>query len=267
MKNNPKTKKAKRNKVRIKEHIKKNPESTTPVETSDTNAKYTIDEDIISIEAQSNLEQLNISIKPVDDSPLISVAQSIGYESMGYGTTYEDETEGLLIQMNDENNKYNNGIYMLHQLLDGALVMEVIVPNSKDKGNLIQQFIDTVTTAIDGFDTSDMTTFDYAEAFGYIIAKSNVKDLARSLFPDDKEKQTRFVLLYLPRFLATTAYLYTGADHIMEESVNSEPYVLKMKIEQATMEGMKQKQEQESETASKEPKGQDGDTSDKQENL
>ena len=190
----------------------------------------------ISKQALDNLKQLGYEIHPVTDGELNDLVPSIGYESYGWGTDYDDGTKGVLMHLPDNANKYNNGVYMLHKLAGGEIVMEVIVPNDRDKGALIQQFTDQISNYIDGLDTFDLTVFDYTEIFGLVLANSVVKPLAKTLFPDNKLKQAKFTDLYMPRFLSNMAHMYVGDGKLFEEGVNSEPYVVKIMIDNATKE-------------------------------
>lgn len=188
----------------------------------------------LSDKTKEALKKLNYTVTEITSGELHDMAPSLGYESMGYGTTYKDGTTGLLIRFPEPRNKYNNGVYMLHKLEKGEIVLEVIEPNTKDKGNMIMHLVDDISNHIDGMDMFDMQVFDYTEMYGYVIANTVIKPLAKTLFPNDKVKQEHFTMLYLPRFLANVAYQYTGSDNIYEEGVNSEPYVLKMMIDQET---------------------------------
>lgn len=195
----------------------------------------------ISKQALDNLKQLGYEIHPVTDGELNDLVPRIGYESYGLGTDYDDGTKGVLMHLPENANKYNNGVYMLHKLAGGEIVMEVIVPNDRDKGALVQKFVDQISNHIDGLDTFDLTVFDYTEIFGLVLANSVVKPLAKTLFPDDKLKQAKFADLYMPRFLSNMAHMYVGDGKLFEEGVNSEPYVVKIMIDNATNEHVNEK--------------------------
>lgn len=182
----------------------------------------------------ANLQTLKYELEEVTSGELFDMAPSIGYNALGYGTTYKDGTKGILMEPDGDLKIYNNGTYMLHKMQGGEIVMEVINQNTANKGDLIQKISDEITTKINGMDLLNLNTFDFTEIFGNVVADIVIKPLATTLFPDNPEKQERFALLYLPKFLANTAYLYAGNEHVMEEGVNSEPYVLKMNIDQVT---------------------------------
>lgn len=205
----------------------------------------------ITKEVWDNLKQMKYETYKITDGELYDMVPSLGYVCLGYGTTYKDGTKGVLMALSPDDNKYNNGVYMLHKMSGGEIVMEVIKPNTNDKGSLITHVIDSITNHIDGLDTSDMGVYDFTEAFGFVIANSVVKPLAKSLFPNDMSKQERFTLLYLPRFLANVAYVYSGDKNIREEGVNSEPYVLKMMIDNETKKSAEEKANNESKNESK----------------
>lgn len=194
----------------------------------------------LDIQTKSNLKQLGFEMSEETDQFLENLAPQFGYTSMGYGTTYDDGTKGLLISMDEDHNQYNNGTYMLHKLKDGKLVMEVIVPNNKDRGDLIQKHVDEIVNHVDGMDLSDLQIYDQAEMWGFVLAQAVVKPLTDSIYPNagtdlqEKVKRARFINLFMPRFLANIAHLYAGDDQMKEEAVNSEPYVLKLMIDSNT---------------------------------
>lgn len=188
-----------------------------------------------------NLEEYTPENKNV---MLESIAFNLGYKSLNAGNTYEDGSRGLLIQMN--NTTYNNGVYMLHLNNNGEYLLETVVPNTADKGMLINQVVSDITGFIDGLDTADLGVYDMVEIYGHVIANTVVKRLAKTLFPNNKTLQTQFITVYMPRFLSNVAILYNGytgeADrakfleelkeyNVNEERLNSEPYVLKMMLE------------------------------------
>mgnify|MGYP003465201238 FL=1 len=180
------------------------------------------------------IEQLGYTITDELNPEVLRMVPEIGYESYNKGIKYEDGTHGIVVSLPESAQKYNNGVYILHKLLGGEVVLEVLVVNTNDKGDLITKVVGDITSHINGIDLSDFATFDYVETFGYIIANTVVKPLAEALFPTDKEKQERFTMLYMPRMLAQIAYVYSGDTNTFEEGVNSEPYVLKMMIDNQT---------------------------------
>lgn len=189
-------------------------------------------------EIKSACEQLGYELYETEDTELAYLIKQFGYTPYGYGTTYDGGVKGELMTLPEDKNKYNNGVYMLIRQDDGATVMETIVPNTRDKGDMIQRAVDSVVTHVKGMDMDDFQLFDHAEMWGYIIAETTLKPLAHSLFPNDtaehKAKRESFVFLAMPRLLVNTAHLYVGDDFVEEERVNSEPYVIKMMIDQQT---------------------------------
>lgn len=185
---------------------------------------------------KANLAKLDYQIESVTSGELFDFAPSIGYAPYPYGTTYQDGTHGVLMRLPDNDNKYNNGVYMLHKLKGGEIVMEVIVPNTRDKGNLIQTLTDSITNHVDGLDTFNLNVYDYVDIWGLVIANTVVKPLAKTLFPADAVKREKFTDLYMPRMLANIARLYAGDSKLFEEGINSEPYVVKMMIDHETAE-------------------------------
>lgn len=177
-----------------------------------------------------NCEKLNYNLEEVAEHELDTQARAMGYEPIGYANTYDDGSKGILIQMPEGHNKYNNGVYMFHLTADGQYLLEVVVPNSADKGNLIRHLVGEITTFVENLDTSDLDTYDFAEVYGFVIANTVVKHLARAMFPEDKDQQHHFTMIYLSRFLAHVAQIHAGDENIREEAVNSDPYLFKMAI-------------------------------------
>ena len=188
----------------------------------------------LTSQIKKNIKHLGYEMEPISGGKLYDMVSSLGYESYGVGIKYPDGTKGVLMSLPEDKNKYNNGVYILRELPKGEIVMEVVIPNSKDKGDLILKSVDTLTTAYLGMNVEDLQLFDMIEIWGHVIAETTLKPLAKSLFPNDEAKRERFVLLYMPRLLSNAAHMFIGDDTLMEEAVNSEPYVVKMMIDQET---------------------------------
>lgn len=171
-------------------------------------------------------------------SKLIIEAKSRGWQSLNYTAEYEDGSKGLLVKLSSDDNKYDNGVYLLHQFnvdpktLKAPLTLEVVIPNTRDKSQLIKQRIDQITNYITGLDNSDLRPFDYNQIFAYVINNVVVKPLAKAYFEDDLEKQARFQVMYLIRFLSDTASFYGSPENLKEELVNASPYTIKQLIDQ-----------------------------------
>ena len=195
-------------------------------------------------EILENLQTLDLVAEPGEPEFLKQSAINLGYESLKHKVKYKDNSEGLIVQMGEQARKYNNGVYILRHLKDkdgkGSLVLEIVVPNSKSKQNLITRKVDQINTFLDELDTSDLQVYDYAEVLGYVINDWVVKPLAKSLFPGDSElsklKRTRFSMLYLSRFMYHSAMINAGTKVINEELVNAEPFTIKQMIEHQTKE-------------------------------
>lgn len=187
---------------------------------------------------EANSKKLNYKLEEAVDHELNHQARAMGYEPLGYSNTYEDKSQGILVQMPEGHNKYNNGVYMFHLNNDGQYLLEVVVPNTSDKGNLIRHLVGEITTFVENLDTSDLDTYDFAEIYGFVIANTVVKHLANALFPMDKDQQHHFTMIYLSRFLAHVAQIHAGDENIREEAVNSDPYLFKMAMLGLTAEMM-----------------------------
>jgi hypothetical protein len=182
-------------------------------------------------EILENSKQLGYELKETTEHEYDSAARSIGYEPLGYYNIYDDKSEGILVQLPAGQNKYNNGTYMYHKNNDGQIVLEVVVPNTANKGDLIRHLVGEISTFVENLDTSDLDTYDFAEIYGFVIANTVVKHLASSLFPEDKKSQQHFTMIYMSRFLAHIAQIHAGDKNIREEAVNSDPYLFKMAMQ------------------------------------
>lgn len=189
-------------------------------------------------EIKSACKQLGYELYKTENTELMHLSRRFGYEPYGYGMTYDNGVKGELITLPEGQNKYNNGVYILSRQKDDATVMQVIIPNTRDKGDMIQKAVDSITTHIKGMNTDDFQLFDYAEMWGYVMAEITLKPLAHSLYPENtdinKAKREQFVMLAMPRLLVNAAHLYVGDELIEEERVNGEPYVIKSMIDQET---------------------------------
>lgn len=187
---------------------------------------------------QDNLNKMNLTAKPVTSNFLTDKAPEMGLASLDYQIDYPDGTTGLLVTWNESHNKYNNGVYALKQLADdkghGAIVMDVIVPNTKSKSEIVQKLIDQMTARLDEFDTAGLDVYDFAEITGQVATNLVTIPLAKNLYPDDKLKQERFIMLYTSNFLSAAGMINAGIDVVYEETVNAQPYLLKMMIDRET---------------------------------
>lgn len=192
--------------------------------------------ELLGQEVVDNCETLKMPLQKLDNPEIRTMAYTMAYEPTEYGTIYEDGTQGLIVRMPEDHNTYNNGVYMLH-LAKGSeddqylYQLEVIVPNTKSKDFLIRHLVGEITTYIDNLDTGDLDVYDFAEIYGFVIANTYVKPLAKSLYPNQKDKQVLFTNLYMPRTLAHIAHIYAGSETLKEQAVNSDPYLFKLAID------------------------------------
>lgn len=186
-------------------------------------------------EIRKNAKELGLKLIVLNSPEIENMAKKMAYEPMNIGTIYNDGTQGLLVQLSEKHNKYNNGVYMLHFTSEQQYVLEVIVPNNRSKDDLIRKITDQISIFVENLDTGDLDVYDFAEVYGFVIANTVVKHLAKSLYPDDKAKQHQFNMLYTSRFLAQVAQIHAGSKEIQEEAVNSDPYMFKMLIDGVSM--------------------------------
>lgn len=176
-------------------------------------------------------KELGFHVEKYESHRLDSAAKSLGYEPLGYSNTYDDKSEGIIVALPEGKNRFNNGVYMMHQTSNGQILLEVIQASTADKSQLIKHLIGQITTFVENQDTSDLDVYDFAEIYGFVIANTVIKHLAVSLYPMDVENQKHFTMLYLSRFLAHVAQIHAGDPDIREEAVNSDPYMFKMAID------------------------------------
>ncbi len=66
-------------------------------------------------EILENSKQLGYELKETTEHEYDNLARSIGYEPLGYYNVYDDKSQGILVQLPDGQNRYNNGTYMYHK--------------------------------------------------------------------------------------------------------------------------------------------------------
>ena len=117
----------------------------------------------LSIEILENAKQIGRELKPISDikdkltklQKLSAQAFNFGYENLEYGVLYDDGSQGLLVRMAEGHNTYNNGVYILKITPEEAIQLEVIVPNTANKGALIRMLTSDTVNFIQGLDLAD----------------------------------------------------------------------------------------------------------------
>lgn len=188
----------------------------------------------VTNEIEVAIKTLGYTLEPITEGEVYDLVPSLGYESYDVGYHYPDGTTGVLMRLPEKDRQYNNGVYMLRKMTGGEVVMEVIIPNTASKGDLIYQLVNDIVSHIAGLNMEDMTIYNHIEMWGHIISKVSLHPLAQALYPNDKAKADRFEMLYLPRMLSNMAHIKLADDPPQEEMVDTEPYVLKMMIDQET---------------------------------
>lgn len=188
-------------------------------------------------EIKEKCKEYNIPLElkePASAAKLVNLALTMGYTPVGEeidGVIYPYGTEdSVVVQLRQDLNAYNNGVYFYKEV-NGAYVLEVLIPNTADKKDLITKTVANLENYIETLDTADLDVYDTIRVFSHVVANTTVKQLAKALFPDNELKQFHFVDIYYPRFLSNMARYHLGDKDLREETVNTEPFVVKLMID------------------------------------
>lgn len=188
-------------------------------------------------EIKEKCKEYNIPLElkePARAAKLVNLALTMGYTPIGEevdGVIHPYGTEdSVVVQLRQDLNAYNNGVYFYKEV-NGAYVLEVLIPNTADKKDLITKTVANLENYIETLDTADLDVYDTIRVFSHVVANTTVKQLAKALFPDNELKQFHFVDIYYPRFLSNMARYHLGDKDLREETVNTEPFVVKLMID------------------------------------
>ena len=174
-----------------------------------------------------NLDDLKIKLSDAEPSKQeLNVLYSFGYLPVMYNNLLNTE-RGSLVTMDTP---HNNGIYILRHEKN-VYMLEVVKPNTINKSNLITQTIQTMDNLLNQVDVVDLEVYNLTQVYSHVVTNQVVKPLAKYMFPEDELKHKQFIHIYLPRLLANMARYYMGDEKLMEESVNSEPHLVKLMID------------------------------------
>lgn len=193
----------------------------------------------LTTEILTNVKKLGREIKPIVElkdnmtklQQLKAQAFNFGYEDMGYGTLYEDGSQGLLVKMGDGHNKYNNGVYFLKVTPEGLIQLEVIIPNTANKGALVRMISSDTVNFIQGLDLADFEPYDYMEFLTNIVDQVLIKPLSEQLIKDPLQR-VAFQSMYMTRLVGDIALYYTAKERVDEETVNVAPFIIKELLNQ-----------------------------------
>lgn len=189
---------------------------------------YLLSDDRYTIVAD-NMKELDIkTIDTTVTNEELQAIHSLGFVPVSYKGVIMNTERGPVVVMSDTT--YNDGVYILRHD-EATYFLDVLVVNTIDKSSLITKTIQDLNQAIATVDVSDLNVYDLTQVYAYTIANRIIKPLARHCYPDNELNQSKFVDLYLPRFLANVARYYIGDSNLYEESVNSEPHIVKLMID------------------------------------
>lgn len=178
-----------------------------------------------------NIEKLGLSIVKEVDEWLCDLAQQMGYQLV-----FDDSNaplctqEGPIVMM--KNREYNNGLYIFRKD-ETTYYLQVVKPNTIDKSSLVTKVIHQIEDGIRRVSMEDLDAFDLTQIYAHVLVNQVVKTMAKQAFPESAKQQQNYINVYLPRFLANIARYYLADDALKEEAVNSEPYIVKVMIEQS----------------------------------
>lgn len=178
-----------------------------------------------------NIEKLGLSIVKEMDEWLCDLAQQMGYQLV-----FNDSNEPLCTQEGPivmmKNREYNNGLYIFRKD-ETNYYLQVVKPNTIDKSSLITKVIHQIEDGIRRVSMEDLDAFDLTQIYAHVLVNQVVKTMAKQAFPESAKQQQNYINVYLPRFLANIARYYLADGALKEEAVNSEPYIVKVMIEQS----------------------------------
>ena len=187
----------------------------------------------LSNEILENAKTIGRELKPISEirdeltklQKLNAQAFNFGYENLEYGILYDDGSQGLLVRMAEGHNTYNNGVYILKITPEEAIQLEVIVPNTANKGALIRMLTSDTVNFIQGLDLADFEPYDYMEFLVNVIDQILVTPLTETIVVNPKYKNA-FQSFYMTRLLSDMALYYTATERVDEETVNIAPFLI-----------------------------------------
>lgn len=174
---------------------------------------------------KENLKTMGVSYqeRPCEET-LHNFIKQCGYETHPMIvdlTNLSTVDADLGVVVSHENPETNDGVYVFCVLKNHTLGLITVIPNTISKGPMIRQVAGDITTAITGVVTPPLTAFDMIEVTGQVIANTVMKNLMTA-FNIPKEQESKFICMYLPKFLANVALHYTGAAKDGKPIVNEE---------------------------------------------
>ena len=149
-----------------------------------------------------------------------------------------DASRGALVQNQDLS--VDNGVYVFALLHSGQAGFLVVKPGTVSRAPLIRQAAGDVLTAVSGLDIPPLLPFDMMEVAGHVLVNTCIKSIMEACGVE-KQYESLFVKLYLPKFLINVAMYMTGAVNedgspmIYEATANIEPMAIWQGIQKGVM--------------------------------
>lgn len=149
-----------------------------------------------------------------------------------------DASRGILVQNQDLS--VDNGVYVFALLHSGQAGFLVVKPGTVSRAPLIRQAAGDVLTAVSGLDIPPLLPFDMMEVAGHVLVNTCIKSIMEACGVE-KQYESLFVKLYLPKFLINVAMYMTGAVNedgspmIYEATANIEPMAIWQGIQKGVM--------------------------------
>ena len=140
-----------------------------------------------------------------------------------------DASRGTLVQNQDLS--VDNGVYVFALLHSGQAGFLVVKPGTVSRAPLIRQAAGDVLTAVSGLNIPPLLPFDMMEVAGHVLVNTCIKSIMEACGVE-KQYESLFVKLYLPKFLINVAMYMTGAVNedgspmIYEATANIEPMAI-----------------------------------------
>lgn len=195
-------------------------------------------------EIKSLLNEMGLHYKEEDAPETVqNLIRSFGYRPFPLivdVSTLEnmDASRGILVQNQDLS--VDNGVYVFALLHSGQAGFLVVKPGTVSRTPLIRQAAGDILTAVSGLDIPPLLPFDMMQVAGHVLVNTCIKSIMEACGVE-KQYESLFVKLYLPKFLINVAMYMTGAVNedgspmIHEATANIEPAAIWQNIKKGAM--------------------------------
>lgn len=195
-------------------------------------------------EIKGLLDEMGLHYKEENaPEPVQNLIRSFGYRPFPFIVDVSalenmDASHGTLVQNQDLS--VDNGVYVFALLHSGQAGFLVVKPGTVSRTPLIRQVAGDILTAVSGLDIPPLLPFDMMEVAGHVLVNTCIKSIMEACGVE-KQYESLFVKLYLPKFLINVAMYMTGAVNedgspmIYEATANMEPAAIWQSIKKGAM--------------------------------